>query len=192
MISLASKLLLGSKSPRRSEILKLAGFDFDILDIDYEEKIPESTQSPENVPLYLAEQKALHAEKPEGTILITADTLVFLGNQLLGKPRDKNEAFEMLQMLSGKMHKVISGVCIMSDEDKILISDTTKVYFNAFDMKEIEYYIDNFEVLDKAGAYGVQNWIGLIGIEKIEGSYYNVMGLPIDKVYEQLKNFANH
>ena len=194
MLSLPDKLLLGSKSPRRSEILKMAGFDFQVVDIDYDEKLPENYPfSPEEVPEYLAEQKAIHYKgRKEGEVLLTADTLVFLGEKIIGKPKDKDDAFNILQELSGKMHKVVTGVCIISDNDRFIISDTSKVFFKAFELRELEYYLDNFEYMDKAGAYGVQDWIGLIGIEMIEGSYFNVMGLPIHKVYEQLKVVANH
>jgi septum formation protein len=126
-------------------------------------------------------------------LLLTADTLVYLDGKVLGKPADKASAFNMLQQLSGKAHKVITGVCLFKRMDKVLLfKDETLVYFRAFDMKELEYYVDNYPVLDKAGAYGVQDWIGTIGIEKIEGSFYNVMGLPMHLVYLNLKYFANH
>lgn len=174
--------------------MKMAGFSFRCIEVDYDEKLPEGRQfAPEDIPIYLAEQKAIRAEgRVADQILMTADTLVFLDDKVIGKPADRDHAFEMLQSLSGKMHKVITGVCLVSDTDNILISDTTNVYMKAFELRELEYYLDNYDVLDKAGAYGVQDWIGLIGVERMEGSYFNVMGLPIHKVYEQLKVIANH
>lgn len=194
MLSLPNEILLASKSPRRREIMKMAGFSFRCIEVDYDEKLPEGHGlQPEEIPVYLAEQKALRAEgRIADQILMTADTLVFLDDKVIGKPADRDEAFEMLQSLSGKMHKVITGVCLVSDTDTILISDTTNVIMKAFELRELEYYLDNYDVLDKAGAYGVQDWIGLIGVERMEGSYFNVMGLPIHKVYEQLKVIANH
>jgi len=192
MLSLPYNIVLGSQSPRRREILKNAGFDFRVLDIDYEEVMPEQPFLISDIPLYLAEQKAIHAKGLHSDdLLITADTLVFYGDNVIGKPKNRDEAFETLQMLSGNMHEVISGVCISYNGKKELISDTSKVYFKVFDLKELEYYIDHFNVYDKAGAYGAQDWIGLIGIERIEGSYFNVMGLPMHKVFESLKKIEN-
>ena len=192
MFSIPYNIVLGSQSPRRKELLKLAGFDFRVLDIDYEETLPEQIFSISDIPIYLAEQKALHAKGlGEKDLLITADTLVFLDGKILGKPKDTNEAFEMLSSLSGKMHEVITGVCLKYDTWTELLCDASKVYFKELDAEEIEYYIENFSVLDKAGAYGAQDWMGLMGIEKIEGSYFNVMGLPVHKVYEALKALEN-
>jgi septum formation protein len=192
MLSLPYNIVLGSQSPRRREILKNAGFDFRVLDIDYEEVMPEQPFLISDIPLYLAEQKAIHAKGLHSDdLLITADTLVFYGDNVIGKPKNRDEAFETLQMLSGNMHEVISGVCISYNGKKELISDTSKVYFKVFDLKELEYYIDHFNVYDKAGAYGAKDWIGLIGIERIEGSYFNVMGLPMHKVFESLKKIEN-
>jgi septum formation protein len=192
MLSLPYNIVLGSQSPRRKEILKMADLEFTTIEIDYEEVLPDHLFSISDIPLFLAEQKALHAPPlGEKDLLITADTLVFLEEKVIGKPKDTDDAFEILQNLSGKCHEVISGVCLTYDGRKELISDTSKVYFKAFDMRELEYYIDNYNVLDKAGAYGVQDWIGLIGIEKIEGSYFNVMGFPMHKVYESLKEIEN-
>ncbi|MGZ5243490.1 MAG: Maf family protein, partial [Bacteroidia bacterium] len=180
MLSLPNPILLGSKSPRRKEILRMAGFDFEIVDIPYEEKIPEEHSfKPHEIPSFLAEQKAIHYLERKGEeILITADTLVFLDDEIIGKPRDKEDAFDILQRLSGKTHTVVTGVCLITAGDKIIFHDTTTVQFKAFEMRELEYYTEHFEVMDKAGAYGVQDWLGIIGIERIEGSYFNVMGLP--------------
>ena len=192
MLSLPYNIVLGSQSPRRKELLKLAGFDFMILDIDYEESIPKNANPISDIPAYLAEQKALHAKGlNDNDLLITADTLVFLEGKILGKPKDADHAFEMLSGLSGKMHEVITGVCLKYDQQIEVFSDTTKVYFKPLEAEEIEYYIENYSPFDKAGAYGAQDWIGLIAIEKIEGSYFNVMGLPVHKVYEVLKALEN-
>jgi septum formation protein len=192
MLSLPYNIVLGSQSPRRKELLKLAGFDFRILDIDYEEAIPKAGYNISDIPAYLAEQKALHAKGLNGNdLLITADTLVFLDGKIMGKPKDADQAFEMLSSLSGKMHEVITGVCLKYEQQIEIFSDTTKVYFKPLEAEEIEYYIENYNPFDKAGAYGAQDWIGLIAIEKIEGSYFNVMGLPVHKVYESLKALEN-
>jgi septum formation protein len=192
MLSLPYNIVLGSQSPRRKEILKMAGLEFRTIEINYEETIPDHLFTISDIPVFLAEQKARHAEGlGEKDLLITADTLVFLKDKVIGKPRDKSDAFEILQNLSGNMHEVISGVCLSYDGKMELISDVSRVFFKALDMRDIEYYIDNYNVLDKAGAYGVQDWIGLIGIEKIEGSYFNVMGFPMHKVYESLKEIEN-
>jgi septum formation protein len=192
MLSLPYNIVLGSQSPRRREILKLAEFHYRTIDINYEEVVPEEFFPITEIPVYLAEQKALHARGLHADdLLITADTLVFLHDKVIGKPRNRDEAFETLQLLSGKMHQVISGVCISYDGKRELISDTSNVYFKGLEEREIAYYIDHHNVLDKAGAYGVQDWIGLIGIEKIEGSYFNVMGFPMHKVFESLKKIEN-
>lgn len=192
MLSISRDIVLGSKSPRRREILQMAGITFRIHDIDYEEKIPDVVEDPYELPAYLAEQKALHATGlDENDILITADTLVFLKDKVIGKPHDRDDAFEKLQSLSGRMHEVITGVCILLGDEKVCFSDRSKVFFKELEAEELEYYIDNFPVMDKAGAYGVQDWMGLVGIERIEGSYFNVMGLPIHRVYHELKRFEN-
>lgn len=193
MFSLHNQIVLGSNSPRRKDLLSLAGIKHDVWRIEYEETLPQHSLSPEKVPMYFAEQKAFSVkEKLKDELLITADTLVFLNDRILGKPKDRDDAFEMLQSLSGKMHKVITGVCMMTENGHILFSDTTKVFFKAFDLKELEFYLDNYNPMDKAGSYGAQDWLGLVGIEKIEGSYFNVMGLPVHLIYEELKYLDNH
>ena len=192
MLSLPFNIVLGSQSPRRKELLKSAGLDFWILDIEYEERIPEHHFPITEIPGYLAEQKAIHAKGLAGNdLLLTADTLVFLDGKILGKPKNTDEAFEMLSSLSGQMHEVITGVCLKYGSHIEVFSDTSKVYFKPLEAEEIEYYIENYNVLDKAGAYGAQDWIGIVAIEKIEGSYFNVMGLPVHKVYEALKRLEN-
>ncbi len=193
MYFLNHKLLLGSQSPRRQEILSQSGFVFDLVPIAYEEKVGSNENIPVlELPMYFASQKALHGKRyiRDAEVLLTADTLVFIDEKVLGKPANREEAFGMLEALSGKKHTVITGVCLHSKEKKVVFEDHTDVYLKMFDHKEIEYYLDNYRPLDKAGAYGVQDWIGMVGIEKIEGSFYNVMGLPIHKVYEHLKAFS--
>lgn len=185
------KLLLASKSPRRRQLLEDAEFEFDIINSkEVKENIPDKISNNEAA-VYLAELKA-NAYKDQisgNTILITADTIVCLKNKILGKPKDHDEAFHMIRSLSGKKHKVITGVTILSSDKSISFSSSTEVYFKEISDVEINYYINNFKPFDKAGAYGIQEWIGLTCIEKIEGSYFNVMGLPIQKVYEALKGF---
>ena len=191
MINLPYQILLGSQSPRRKEILGMASIPFEVLDIDYEETYEGTNIPNDQIPVYLAEQKSIHARPLlDNELLITADTLVFYEDEIIGKPKSHEDAFNILKKLSGKKHVVISGVCIRYGSNKILFSDTTDVYFHPFDEPEIEYYINNYPVMDKAGAYAVQGWIGLVGIERIDGSYYNVMGLPIHKVYAHLKEIS--
>ena len=172
----------------------MAGFQFDILPISYEEILPDIKLTEEEIPAYFAEQKAMSVQEKinHDELLITADTLVFMDGKMMGKPTGRDDAFEKLQLLSGKMHKVITGVCMMTENKKVVFIDTTKVFFRVFELKELEYYLDNYPVMDKAGAYGAQDWIGLVGIERLEGSYFNVMGLPIHKVYDHLKYFSEH
>lgn len=184
------QLILGSKSPRRQQILKQAGFDFKVITSD-EDEVIDPTISPEKVPVYLAIQKALYIEPlitESDYILLTADTIVLVDDEIVGKPEDLESAKYYLQGLSGRTHQVISGVCIKTEKTIVSFSDTANVTFKTLTEQEIDYYLENYVVLDKAGAYAIQEWIGLIGITKIEGSYYNIMGLPIQKVYEKLQN----
>lgn len=189
-------LILASNSPRRQQILKEAGFDFKVKTKPLNEDYPSHLKT-EQIAVYLAESKA-KALKDEinKEIVIAADTIVCLpapmqsGNdEILGKPRNQSEAFEMLKKLSGSKHEVITGVCLLSKDKEISFYDKTEVWFRELKETEINYYIENFKPFDKAGGYGIQEWIGLIGIEKINGSYFNVMGLPVHKVYEELKKF---
>ncbi|MBC7391612.1 MAG: septum formation protein Maf [Opitutaceae bacterium] len=183
------KIILASASPRRKELLEGLGIDFEVIPSNIDEAFPLELL-PAKVPEFLAELKAesLKTLYPDRTI-ISADTIVLIGNEILNKPAKKSEATEMLQKLSGKMHLVITGVCIFKNGGKHLFSETTEVYFKHLDNKEIEYYVEKFKPYDKAGAYGVQEWIGYIAVEKIIGSFYNVMGLPVNKVYEILNKF---
>lgn len=183
------KLILASQSPRRQIILTEAGFDFDVKIIKVEETFPDKLHVMD-VAQYLAEKKAKQVPfLKNNEILITADTTVVIGEAILGKPEDRDDAFTMLNLLSGKMHAVVTGICIKDSKKVISFSDTTFVWFKTLTDKEIEYYLDEFEPYDKAGAYGIQDWIGMIGVTKIEGSYFNVMGLPIHKLYAELQAF---
>jgi septum formation protein len=182
-------IILASQSPRRQEILRGAGIDFVVRVVDFEEKYAAHIL-PEQVALYLAEKKAKHFPTlKSGEILITADTVVIINNTILGKPADAEEAAQMLSSLSGKTHQVVTGVVIKAKDKMVSFSETTLVNFKILTDQEIEYYVEKFKPYDKAGAYGVQEWIGMIGINRIEGSYFNVMGLPIHSVYAALMQF---
>lgn len=182
-------LVLSSKSPRRRSLVQELGFPVQIRTIDVEEIYPDDL-SPEQVPAYLAELKAgpLKAGLAENEILITSDTVVILNGEVIGKPLDSKDAVEMLKKLSGKEHRVISGVALHSKKHKHVFTSTTSVFFDVLSDSEIAHYVDIFKPLDKAGSYGIQEWIGYIGVQRIDGCYYNVMGLPLHDVYQALKN----
>ncbi|MBL6874530.1 MAG: septum formation protein Maf [Flavobacteriales bacterium] len=182
--------ILGSNSPRRKEILKEIGLDFSVYPSNIEENFNKEIKL-ENIGAFLADKKAnaIKNKLKENDILITADTTVIHNNELLSKPKNILQAKEILDKLSGKSHKVITGVCLLSKNKKCTFSCETVVTFNNLEIKEIEFYINKFKPFDKAGSYGIQEWIGLIGIEKIEGSYTNVVGLPASMLYTKLKKF---
>jgi septum formation protein len=184
------KLILGSNSPRRQELLKSLGFDFLIKPINADESFPIDLLA-EEIPLYLAEKKAdaYPDDLKETEILITADTIVWCEGKVFNKPANFVEGKKMLEALSGKMHEVFTGVCLKSENKQTTFYDVSKVYFKKLKAEEIEYYLMNFKPYDKAGSYGVQDWLGYIGIDKIEGSFYNVMGLPVKELYEELVKF---
>lgn len=185
------RLVLASGSPRRKELLGALDLDFEIdSKTAFEELYPEDLPV-EKVPLYLAEGKSqfFHRELAEDEILITADTVVIVDGKLLGKPHSKAEARQMLRALSAKSHEVLTAVVLRSREKKIAFTDSTKVCFASLSEEEIDYYIERYSPLDKAGAYGIQEWIGFAAITSIEGSFYNVMGLPVHRIYQELKNF---
>lgn len=184
------KLILGSASPRRQELLKSLGFDFLIKPTHADEAFPSDLKAQE-IPIYLAEKKAdaYPDELKETEILITSDTIVWCDGKVLNKPVNFLEGKQMLETLSGKMHEVYTAVCLKSGNKQTTFFDVSKVYFKKLKTEEIEYYLTNFSPYDKAGGYGVQDWIGYIGIDKIDGSFYNVMGLPVKELYEELIKF---
>lgn len=188
---LNQKLVLVSKSPRRSQLLREAGFRFEVRTAEVDEVWPDGLPAEEVAP-YLARLKAegsRHLLRP-GEILLTADSVVILGGEVLGKPADRDEAIAMLERLSGNRHTVITGVCLLSQNRERVFAGRTEVWFWPMERDEIEWYVDRYRPYDKAGSYGVQEWIGLCRVRKIEGTYANVMGLPVDLVYEELKQFV--
>ncbi|MDR1757171.1 MAG: Maf family nucleotide pyrophosphatase [Culturomica sp.] len=188
------KLILASASPRRQQLLRDAGFEFEVRTKEVEEVYPPELPV-EQVPEYLARLKAeaFRSELRAGEWLITADTVVCLEGVLLGKPADRADAIRMLEALSGRKHTVISGVCLTAVDRQTAWSVATGVYFTELSAEEIARYVDVYKPFDKAGAYGIQEWIGYIGIERIEGSFYNVMGLPVQTLYRELKKLKeNH
>lgn len=182
------KIILASKSPRRQELLKGLGISFEVKTKEVNEDFPSSLPSNE-VAAYLARKKANEFELSKNELLITSDTTVLLEGKVLNKPSSEKEAIEMLQNLSENSHQVCTGVCIKSTDKELVFSETTIVSFKPLSLDEIEYYISNFKPFDKAGSYGIQEWIGFIGIRKIEGCYYNVMGLPLARLYQELLDF---
>ena len=182
------KLILASASPRRQLLMKDAGFTFEVRLKNVEEKYPQELHL-ENVPEYLSKVKAsaFREELKADEVLITADTVVCIHDRILGKPADRKEAISMLQELSGNRHLVVTGVSVTTRTEQLSFSSRTDVFFKHLSYEEIIFYVDTYKPFDKAGAYGIQEWIGYIGIERIEGSFYNVMGLPIQKLYETLR-----
>ena len=187
------KVYLCSKSPRRQELLAGMGIDFEYLPTNVEEKHPD-TDNPVEVAEYLSKLKLSPVrleEYPKNTIFIACDTIVVLENQILEKPKDEAEAVKMLHELSGKSHTVISGLTVATPERSITSHRKSAVKFGQLSDEEIDYYVQQYKPLDKAGAYGVQEWIGYIGIEALEGSFYNVMGLPTKLLWEMLKEITS-
>jgi len=183
-------IILASQSPRRKELLSLLDLEFTVEVKSIDEIFPKDLKT-SKVAEYLAELKAsAFTNIKDDQVIITADTVVILNDTILGKPKDKAEATEMLHRLSNRSHEVITGVCLKSAQKTSTFSSSTKVYFKDLTDAEIDYYIENYKPYDKAGSYGIQEWIGAIGITKIEGSYFNVVGLPIQELNEQLKKFS--
>lgn len=184
------KLVLGSQSPRRKYILEQAGFAFTVVTADVDEVYP-ADMPVRKVPEYLAGLKAeaILPKADSDAVVITSDTIVLLNGKIYEKPKSREHAIAVLGELSGNMHEVITGVCITSANKTVRFSDTTKVFFDVLTKEEIEWYVDRYEVMDKAGGYAVQEGIGLIGIIKLEGCYFNVMGLPVNRLYQELKKF---
>ena len=182
------KVILASNSPRRKELLAGLGVDYEVRTLpDVDESYPETLQGAD-IPLYIAKEKAAAyvAMMQPGELMITADTIVWLDGKVLGKPRDREDALQMLRTMSGRTHEVFTGVCITTTDWQRSFTAQTEVRFATLSEEEIAYYVDNFQPMDKAGAYGVQEWIGFIGVENISGSYYNIMGLPVQKLYREL------
>ena len=184
-------IILGSNSPRRRELLAGLDLEFEVKVIPGLEEHYPPTLQPEEIPVFLARQKA-EAYIPalsDKTLLITADTIVWNQNKVIGKPKDREDAIQMLQSLSGHEHHVVTGVCLTTTEKQKAFSVVSTVKFAALTDEEISYYVDKYRPFDKAGAYGIQEWIGYIGVESINGSFYNVMGLPVQRLYQELKKF---
>ena len=184
-------IILASKSPRRQELLRGMSVDFEILTKETDESFPPDMPLDE-VPKYLSLQKSLaftYDELPTDYLLITSDTVVICEGEILGKPKDRKDAIRMLQLLSGKTHHVVTGVTVRSKEKTESFAVRSNVTFAQLDAEEIDYYIEHCKPFDKAGAYGIQEWIGYVGISGLEGSFYNVMGLPTRKLYQCLKGF---
>ena len=184
------RIILASRSPRRQQLLHDMGLKFDVVIREYEESYPANLKG-EEIALYLASLKSESFKKEisSNEIVITADTIVWCNNEVLGKPSDFHDARRMIRALSGNTHEVITGVALLSSSKERVFADTTKVTFERLSEEEIDYYIDNFKPYDKAGAYGIQEWIGVAACSRIEGSDFNVVGLPVQKLYQELKEF---
>lgn len=187
------KITLASASPRRRELLKGLDIDFTVEVAKDEKEAYGESMPQEEVPEFLSRHKSesFHRNLEDNEILITADTLVFVKGEIIGKPKDRADAVRMLEMLSGDVHKVITGVYLRSNRKERSFSVCTEVSFKQLEKEEIDYYLDTYKPYDKAGAYGVQEWIGHIGITGINGSYYNVMGLPVQRLWEELRKFVS-
>lgn len=185
------KIILGSNSPRRKELLAGLDIEFTVDTGNTFEEVYDPATPHERIPEVLSEGKSYGFHRPlaEGEVLITSDTLVLCEDRVMGKPRSREEAFDMLRFLSGKEHKVITAITVRDSQRCKTSSDTAIVSFKELSNSEIDYYIDTFKPFDKAGAYGIQEWIGYIGIGKIEGSFFTIMGLPVHLVYQELLNF---
>ena len=186
------RIILATGSPRRHDLLKRAGFDFSIYSVlNADESYPEDLKE-EAIAVYIAESKsdAYPEILAENQILITADTIVCMDKQILPKPKDRSDAIQILERLSGKVHTVYTGVCLRSVLKKRSFISATRVSFDILTEGEILYYVDHFKPYDKAGAYGIQEWIGYVGVKEIHGSYFNVMGMPVHRLYRELEQFT--
>lgn len=183
------KIILASQSPRRKMLLEWAEIAFEVIVKETDESFPAGLNV-EEVPVVIARKKALAIERSADHIIIAADTVVVLNNEIIGKPRDIKEAKDILTRLSGKTHRVITGVVILNGKKEISFSDVTEVAFHEITPEQINFYIDKYKPFDKAGAYAIQEWIGVIGIEKINGDFYNVMGLPVSRVVKALQELV--
>ncbi len=185
------RIILGSRSPRRQALLEGLEIDFEVVGNGKIEETYPAALGKSDIPVYLAEKKAAAFDNliDEKTVVITADTIVWCNNEVLNKPSGRDEAIGMLQKLSGRRHQVISGVCVKSLCRCVSFYSLTSVFFKVLTPGEISWYVEKYRPFDKAGAYGIQEWIGYIGTEAIHGSYFNVMGLPVDKLYKVLIEF---
>lgn len=185
-----SKIVLASQSPRRKQLLEWAEIDFEIIVKETDESFPDHMSITE-VPVHIARNKALAVLGSDPSIkeriILAADTIVVLKDEVVGKPVDRQNATEILSKLSGNKHQVITGVVIMRDGEEISFSDTTDVWFHELTKEQIAYYVDHYKPYDKAGAYAIQEWIGVVGIKKVDGDFYNVMGLPVSRVVRELR-----
>ena len=184
------KIILASRSPRRQQLLREMGLKFDVVIKEYEEIYPEGLDG-EAIAKYVAHEKAasFKNEISDNEIVIAADTIVWCNGKVLGKPLDYKDAVRILKEISGNTHKVITGVSLLSRSGELTFSESTKVVFEALSEEEISYYINKYKPYDKAGAYGIQEWIGIVACSHIDGSYFNVVGLPVQRLYTELKNF---
>lgn len=191
-MELPYKIVLASNSPRRRELLGGLGIDFTVKVIGGIDEFWPHDLKGEDIPLYISREKAApyKASIAKDELVITADTIVYVDGEVLGKPADEADAKRMLRMISGRWHEVITGVTLMTAEHEHSFAVTTKVKFCNLSDAEIDYYIKNYAPMDKAGAYGIQEWIGYVGVEAIEGSYFNVVGLPVQRLYRELLNFC--
>jgi len=191
LVSGKIKIILASQSLRRRQLMEEIGLKFELKVKDVDESYPPHLQC-EEVVEYIAERKSdafNDSDLPEGAILVTADTIVWLDGKSLLKPTDENDAIEMLGKLSGRKHRVATGVCLRSRTKKKVFHVLTDVFFKPLSLEERQFYVKKYKPYDKSGSYGIQEWVGLVGIERIEGSYTNVMGLPMKELYEELLRF---
>lgn len=185
-----AKYILASQSPRRKQLLEWAELDFEVMVADTDESFPAELD-PEQVAVYIARHKALAIQSRinDDRIIIAADTIVVLGNDIIGKPTDRKDAIDILKRLSDSHHKVITGVCILKRDKEVTFADVTDVEFHSLTKEQIDFYVDKYKPYDKAGAYAIQEWIGVVGIKCISGDFYNVMGLPVSRVVQALQKF---
>ena len=182
-----AEIILASQSPRRKQLLEWAEITFEIIVAGTDESYPQNL-SPKDIAVHIAKEKAMAVQmKCPDKIVIAADTIVVLNDEILGKPADRNDAVKILNKLSGSVHKVITGVVILKNEKEISFADCTEVEFHFLTQEEIEFYVDKYKPYDKAGAYAIQEWIGVVGIKRIKGDFYNVMGLPVSRVIKTLR-----
>lgn len=181
-------IILASQSPRRKQLLEWAEIDFEVMVVPTDESYPDYL-STEEIPIYIARQKAFAVEQIIGKekIILAADTVVVLHDNIIGKPKDRDDAIKILSNLSGNEHRVITGVVILNGLQQVAFSDTTFVQFHQLTQEQITFYVDNYKPYDKAGAYAIQEWIGVVGIQSVKGDFYNVMGLPVSRVVQTLK-----